>query len=273
VKRLLVSLAAAATVGLLTIGLERSSAEPVGFSGRGFIAVQAAVSGSPLTLNANIAVAQRGPAYRLDVLSVSAPAGGSPGASAANGDGAATTSSVAQVVPPGGLSAVYDQAARRMTVWSPSRRTYTVIAIPGSGAETSSSAAGAAQAGDGSGADESVGMLGLLAGLHATSVSLTPAGHAAANGHPTTLFDYDIRREDARGSPIDVRGRVQLADDLGQIPVELTAGVSGVSNVSGTLRAELTSVDRTTPPASSFAVPTGYTRVDAIGDLLGRRPL
>jgi hypothetical protein len=266
---LLVFLAATATFGVLAGPAERTAAgELAGFSGRGVLAIRTTVSGSPATFNATISLDQRGTLYRLDILSVTTPGGGSGG-----GTGSAT-----QLIAPGGLTAVYDRAGRRVTIWSPSRRTYAVYEIPRRAADGAASAASGASA-DGAGDDGSVarrqlGILGVLAQLGPSSAVLSQAGHGSANGHATTLLDYVLRgAQDGRGNPLDVRGRLQLADDLDGIPVELTATVTGGANVYGTLRADLTSVERTTPSAALFTVPAGYTKVQSVDGVLGRRSL
>jgi len=110
-----------------------------------------------------------------------------------------------------------------------------------------------------------------LRDYRAFSASLTLTGHGTTNGHPTTGVSFSLHRQERTGEPLDIHGTLKLADDLDEIPVQLTANMQGAGGLppSG-LRLDFTSVDRNTPSENDFAVPAGYTKAAKLTDVFGR---
>jgi hypothetical protein len=67
-----------------------------------------------------------------------------------------------------------------------------------------------------------------------------------------------------------VHGRLQLADDLDEVPVEITANLKTQSIPDSGLRLDLTTLAKANTPSADFAVPAGYFRANVIGDVLGK---
>jgi hypothetical protein len=65
---------------------------------------------------------------------------------------------------------------------------------------------------------------------------------------------------------------MKLADDLDEIPVQLVANVQGAGNGAppGTIKLDLTSIDRNAPSGDDFTVPSGYSRASQLSDVFGR---
>jgi hypothetical protein len=257
--RFRIALAAAAL--LLAVPLPGASATIPGLRASGTLVVQANVEGSPITLGGRVAVYHKGALYRVDVLSLAIPGAGS--------DLSAVAS---QLIAPGGVSFVYDGAAGTFTAWSNANRTYytgvrehPVIASP-----PSESAVQRASGGDPLAALANLAVA--LRDVQSATIQLT--GHPVVNGHPATALDVQMRRQ-APGRPLETyHAQVALADDLGDFPLQLTfqsiAGTRG--GFGGTLKIDLTTVQRDVPDDDVFETPAGYTRAASISGVL-RVPL
>ncbi len=237
------------------------TAAPAGYVGKGQLVLRTALGASAsavaLTLGGDIALEAKGEKLRVDLLDLGIP-GADPTLSAVLST---------QLIPPGGFTIVYDRSASTYTVWSNAKRAY----YAGGGA-----AAKAAPAeGTGAGLAAAGDLLGAFAFARtlkddsAFTVTLSLAGHGNVNGHPATGLDYQYARTTSAGDATDVRGRLQLADDLDGVPVEVTANLKIRSLPESALRLDLTSLLQANPPAADFAVPAGYARAPAIGDVLG----
>lgn len=253
---------AASLVAIGTVATFASHAiaanDPGGYVGRGQLVVQTAIAGiDKLTVGGEIAFEQRGALARIDVLSIGIP-GTDPAISSLLGT---------QLFPPGGFTIVYDRTAASYTVWSNAKHTYFAsVPSPAPGATPTPTASAMAA----SSASSPFAVLKSIRDDTAFSVSLNLAGHGPINGHPATGVDYQLTRTTKKGEKSDFHGRIQLADDLDELPVELTASVKTKSIPQSSLRLDLTSIMKQTPNESDFAVPQGFSRANDLGGVLGK---
>jgi hypothetical protein len=229
-----------------------------GFRSSGTIVVQMNLQGQPLNVGGRVAMYHKGSMYRLDLISL-----GIPGLS---GDLSAVA---ATLIGPGGASVLYDGATGALSAWSDANKTYYTEAprsAPSAPAPTAASAAPASS--DPLAALASVGAL--LRDVQNASIQLT--GHGMVNGHPSTSLDVQMKRQ-RPGKPLEnYHAQLALADDLNEFPLQITLqSVPATKNdFGGTMKLDLTDVQRDTPADSIFAVPQGYTRVSSISGVLHR---
>ena len=235
-----------------------AASDPGGYVGRGQLVVQTAIAGiDKLTVGGEIAFEQRGALARVDVLSVGIP-GTDPTISSLLGT---------QLFPPGGFTIVYDRTASSYVVWSNAKRNYftSVPSKPAGATPTPVASALAA-----SNASSPFAILNSVRDDAAFSVSLNLVGHGPINGHPATGIDYQLARTTKTGEKSDFHGRVELADDLDELPVELTASVKTKSIPQSSLKLDLTSITKQTPNEIDFTVPQGFARANDLGSVLGK---
>jgi hypothetical protein len=244
-----------------------------GYAGKGNFVAQTTVStrGTMLSFGGTFAVEAHGSRMRLDVLSLGIA-----------GMGASTAALLsATLSPPGGFTVVYDLKTGSFTLWSSAKRTYfTKImthatgasAVPANGATAAPANGATAAPTNGASAAPATpfGFARSLANDSAFSLSLALAGHGTVNGHPATGLDYHYARTANTGDAIDVQGRLQLADDLDGLPVEITASGTTRSLPKSSITIDLTTLAKGTPPDGDFAVPAGFTRVNDVFGVLGK---
>jgi hypothetical protein len=243
----------------------RAQDAPNGYAGKGNFVAQTTVStrGTMLSFGGTFAVEAHGSRMRLDVLSLGIA-----------GMGASTAALLsATLSPPGGFTVVYDLKTGSFTLWSSAKRTYfTKIMTHATGA--SAAPANGATPAPANGATPApatpFGFARSLANDSAFSLSLALAGHGTVNGHPATGLDYHYARTANTGDAIDVQGRLQLADDLDGLPVEITASGTTRSLPKSSITIDLTTLAKVTPPDGDFAVPAGFTRVNDVFGVLGK---
>ncbi len=253
------TLIAAGAIALAATRYARAATDPVGYVGKGQLVVQTAIAGvDKLTVGGDIALEERGSFLRLDVLSLAIP-GTDPTLSAIVGT---------QLFPPGGFTIVYDRKAASYTVWSNAKRSYYTSASGPTPKTTPAPLADAIGA-----AGDLFAPLAFAKSLRTDrtfSATLSLVGHGPVNGHPATGIDYQYARTNATGDRTDVHGRLELADDLDEVPVEITASVKSASIPASSLRLDLTTLAKQTPNESDFTVPPGYARASDLGTVLGK---
>jgi hypothetical protein len=249
-QRMLVAIFALAAVVCATA--RTIADEPAGFAGRASIFVQANTGKGLLSLAGAAAFEQRGTFIRFDLLSLllTDPSKGATGPNR---------------IPPGGYTFVYDTSTMSFVLWSPSRRLYYAgkATAPVQSPTPSPSES------------PTSGPLSVLAQLKdlrqfAFSLALSP-DKTTIDGHPTTNFDFKFARQVKDEDPIDVAGRASFADDLGGIPLLLTAKATkgAAGGPSADVRVALTDVKQKAPPQSDFTPPAGYAKTSSILDVLG----
>jgi hypothetical protein len=241
----------------------RAQDEPGGYAGKGTIVVQTSIGGpdNKISLGGTIALEERGSRLRVDVVSLGIP-----------GMDPTISSLISTSLIPGGFTIVYDRRTSGYVVWSAAKRTYYASTAPAAGtSRTPPLQSGAAVAIGAAG--DLFGAFGFARSLKDDddfTASLSLAGHGVVNGHPATGLDYRYARTTKSGDATDIHGRLQLADDLDAIPVEITANVTSGSIPPSTLRLELTQLAKATPPNADFEVPPGFARADDLFGVLGK---
>jgi hypothetical protein len=251
---------AVAAIG--TFAYVRAADEPVGYVGKGNIVVQSTIMGdTKITLGGDVAMEERGPRLRVDVLSLAIPG--------TSGTLSALIST--QLFPPGGFTVVYDRSAGAFTVWSSSRQRFYTSASAGTQSAGQPIAASAATAiVEGGDLFSAFSFARSLKDDTAFNVSLGLAGHQTVNGHPATGMNFQYDRKTKAGADLELHGTFQFADDLDGVPVEITVAGKGGSLPDSAFRLDFSSLTKQTPPDEDFEVPAGYTRATSLGDVIGK---
>ncbi|MEO6912552.1 MAG: hypothetical protein ABI182_00850 [Candidatus Baltobacteraceae bacterium] len=222
-----------------------------GFSAIGTLTLQAEVPGAPMNFAAEIAVMSKARRIRLDVLHAkvvgSAPAG---------------STTMAQVLPRGTITLVFDQRSQTFTIWSEQKRVYYQMKMhtfPGRKAVPNPKAAPTPSA---SPIDQLLRATKTITEYDVFNESLALVGHQHVNGHAASLFHFTFQSQKHGDKPADISGDLALADDLSGIPVRLWIAVK--APVAADLKLDLLSATTTPPTDSAFAVPVGYKKVDHI---------
>jgi hypothetical protein len=263
VRRLAVA-AVAATVTAAAVGAfayVRAADEPTGYVGKGQVVIQTTIGGTDkLTVGGNIALEERGQQLRIDILSLGIPGAGS----------TINALMTTELFPPGGFTIVYDRKSQAYSVWSNAKQRYYSNASS-TAPETSSpvGAVGAAVAAGGN-LFSAFSFARSLKDDSAFTVSLGLAGHSTVNGHPATGLNFQYARTTKGGDAIDLHGTFQIADDLDGVPVEITAAGHSKSIPPSAFRLDFTTLQKATPPDEDFEVPAGYSRVNNLGEVIGR---
>ncbi|MBD5634045.1 MAG: hypothetical protein IAI49_06160 [Candidatus Eremiobacteraeota bacterium] len=229
-----------------------------GYVGSGNLVVQTSLAGVALTVGGNIALEERGSRLRIDVLSLGIP-GADPTVSAVLGT---------QLFPPGGFSVVYDAHPSTYTVWTNAKRAFFVGGTPDRAQPAAANPAAGAIA---SGADlfDAFSALRSLKNDRVFSASVALIGHETLFGHPVTGLHYQFTQSTSADASFDAQGELELADDLGSVPIEFTARATAKGIPGTSLRLDLTQMARQTPRADDFAPPRGYVRASTLGDVIG----
>jgi len=267
-QALVLALAALMIVPGATASSVFAQQQPPGFTAHGTLVAQTQLSGQPISLGGNIALEQLGDMVRLDLQSLAVPNNGS-----VLGALASSAMSATSLFPAGGYSVVFDRRNRTYTVWSPSKHTYFASQPNAAPAAASNPAVAAttaiAETGD---LLHSFSAARALRDYRVFAASINLTGHGNTNGHPTTGLSYSIKRQERTGDLLSIAGSMKLADDLDEIPVQLVANVQGAGSGAppGTIKLDLTSIDRNAPSGDDFTVPSGYSRASQLSDVFGR---
>jgi hypothetical protein len=240
--------------------------DATGYVGAGDVVIGTTIAGAAITLGGHITLEERGSRLRIDVLSLAIP-GMDPTLSAlASG----------QLFPPGGFTISYDRRDGTYTVWSSAKHAYYV----GGGRTTSANASdtpstfsnpAAGAIANGANLFDAFGALRGLKNDSAFSASVMLTGHTNLFGHPVTGVSYKLTQSALAGNAsLDAHGELQLADDLDEVPVRVTASLTTANIPQSSLQLNLTSLAKKTPDEADFVPPSGYTRAKSIGDVLSR---
>jgi hypothetical protein len=239
----------------------RAADEPAGYVGKGNIVVQSTIMGdTKITLGGDVAMEERGPRLRVDVLSLAIPG--------TSGTLSALIST--QLFPPGGFTIVYDRTAGAFTVWSPSKQRYYTSAIAGTQPEGQPIAGPATAIVEGGDLFSAFSFARSLKDDAEFNVSLGLAGHQVVNGHPATGMNFQYDRKTKAGAGLELHGTFQFADDLDGVPVEISVAGKGGSIPESAFRLDFSTLTKQTPPDEDFEVPAGYTRATSMGDVIGK---
>ena len=250
------ALAASAALLLTSPSLLGASASIPGLRSSGTLVVVANVQGEPLNIGGRVALYHKGTMYRLDLLSL-----GFPGTS---GD---MSTLAATLLGPGGVSLLYDGSSGSLSAWSNANKTYYSEA-PSRAVAAPAPAAAAHPANPGDPLSALANLAGALRDVQSATIQLV--GHPIVNGHPSTSLDVQMKRQQP-GKPLEnYHAQLALADDLNDFPVQIALqSVPATKNAfGGTMKLDLTTVQRDTPDDSIFTVPPGYARVNSLGGVL-----
>jgi hypothetical protein len=243
-----------------------TNADVTGYVGTGDLVIGTTIAGASVTLGGHISLEERGSRLRIDVLSLAIP-GMDPTLSAlASG----------QLFPPGGFTVSYDRRDATYAVWSSGKHAYYM----GGGRATNADAGGSPSAfanpaagaiANGANLFDAFGALRGLKDDSAFSASVALTGHTKLFGHPVTGVSYKLTQSALAGNAsLDAHGELELADDLDEVPVRVTATVTTGSIPQSSLRLDLTSLAKQTPDDADFAPPRDYTRAKTVGEVIGR---
>ncbi len=226
-----------------------------GFTANGTIVLRGAVQGSPITLGGPIVVERRDALYRFDLQSLQLP-----------GLDATLAAALGSVLNQGGATVVYDGATGSTRAWANGSRTYYLDEkTPVRGVPRAPATATAAPS-------DPLAMLGALtrAGrdLQTASFAVDLTGHGQVNGHPATSMNVAIRRKLATGREDAARGSFAFADDLEGTPLQASVEGTGGALAGYAMKIDLTTVTAAVPAAADFTAPTGYRRVNSLGEIL-----
>lgn len=228
-----------------------------GIRSSGTMVVQATYQGTPITAGGNIALYRRDNRYRLDVLSFQFP-----------GTDAALSATFGALLPQGGATLIYDGSTGGITVYSNANRSYYAEAPKSAPPNAPAPAAAGTSS---SGSDPLAALASLTRQLQTVqNASILFTGHSTLNGHPVSNLDVLLKRQ-LPGKPLeDYHATLALGDDLNGFPVRILFSSTPPSKdaFGGSMRIDLTSVQNETPDESMFAVPSGYTRVNSMADVI-----
>lgn len=228
-----------------------------GFSATGTLAVDAQMSPGPIHFDATVGVMNGGRKVRIDLIHI-AMSGADSGAGAM----------MANFLPGGVVSVVYDQSAGTMTIWSVQKRLYYQTKISAFTPKPSKTkAAPKKAAANNSPIDSILRGTKSFTEYDTFTQSLSLVGHQPINGHTSSVFHFTMQAQKHGGKLQDTSGDLAFADDLSGIPVRFWIDTKG--EVSASMHLDLTSASLQQPPASAFAVPAGYKKARSPMELLG----
>ncbi len=224
---------------MLTVALTGAAAPsaPSGISARGTIAATVTMSGTSLPISGQIALYRRAADYRLDLLSLGL-AGVDPAIGAL----------AAPFLAPGGITVLFASGTNTYTAYSNATRRYVRKQLSAPAAADPLSGIGA--------------VIRNLGSYQAFAMTTTLLGHATVNGHPANRLGMNLQDQRTGGSAETIQVQLALADDLDGFPVQLVLNRTGGQGPTGSATIDITSVDRTVPDATLFAVPAGFTQTD-----------
>jgi len=238
--------------------------ETTGYVGTGDLVIGTTIAGAAITLGGRVALEERGSRLRIDVISLAIP-GMDPTLSAL---------ASSQLFPPGGFTVSYDRRDATYTVWSSGKHAYYTGGGRTAGASDNPPAVANPAAGAIANGANLFDAFGALRGLKEDrefSASVTLTGHTNLFGHPVTGVSYRLTQSALTGNAsLDAHGELELADDLDEVPVRVTASVTSANIPPSSLRLDLTSLAKQTPDEADFAPPRDYTRAKTIGEVIGR---
>ncbi|MEA2687427.1 MAG: hypothetical protein QOJ39_362 [Candidatus Eremiobacteraeota bacterium] len=253
------TLAAAAALLLLSPALTGATPAIPGLSSSGTLVVQASVQGEPVNVGGKVALYHKGTMYRLDLLSLGFP-----------GVGGDLSALAATLIGPGGVSMLYDGATGSITAWSNANKTY-YSDTPSRGTTTAQANNAAANSAPPNPGDPLAALANLATALRdVQTATIQMTGHSMVNGHPSTGLDVQMKRQ-LPGKPLEnYHAQLALADDLNDFPIQiaLQSVPATKSAFGGTMKLDLTTVQRDNPDDNLFTVPQGYTRVTSLSNIL-----
>jgi hypothetical protein len=219
---------------------------------------QAEFTGKSLGIQADVAVWARSGLVRLDLQKL-----------ALSSQDPSQNALLTQLLPTGGVTAVFNQKTQMITVWSAQSRSYyttklglphpnpTATPKPKNPKATPTPAVSIMNA------------LNSMTQYDVYSETFELTGHQQVNNHMASVFHFLSKTQKNGGKLQTVDGTLALADDLSGIPLQLVVQAAG--NVNGNAHLDLLSFITTTPDAALFRIPAGYMKAKSILDVVMRK--
>ena len=245
---------------LVVLSLRTASGDeqPKGYTSKARIVLQVNISGQKVNIAGETASMVRGHIARTDLVRI-----------AATGTDPSLSSLVGHLLPPGGYTMLVDRDSRTVTVWAPSKKTYTTIDLSKTAKATPSPSPSPSATPTNDDPFTMFDGLKFLRDFSILSGTVELAGHSTVNGHPATGISAAVRAQLKKGGgTMKFNGRMDFAEDLNFFPVRLSGTVDIASKITGKIQVDVTHVDRTVPAADLFAVPAGYEKVSDLSKVI-----
>lgn len=231
------------------------------FSGTGRMTAQAEFSGKNVGVQADVAVWARSGLVRLDMQKLSL-----------SSQDPAQNALLTQLLPTGGVTAVFNQKTQMVTVWSSQSRSYYTTKLSFPHPKATATPKPQKPKATPSPKPPMVSIMNALDSMtqydvYSETFELT--GHQPVNNHLASVFHFLSKTQKHGGKLETVDGTLALADDLSGVPLQLVVQATG--NVNGNAHLDLLSFSTVTPDAMLFRVPAGYTKAKSILDVVMRK--
>jgi hypothetical protein len=221
------------------------------FTARGRLTLQATSAGKATNFEIDLGVMRRTGLVRIDLEKIRISA-----------DDPMADALLQQLVPRGGVSIVFDQKTQMVTIWSSQTHVYfrskfsfkrpSLVPTPRPSPTPKRAA--------------SPSIFEPLTQFDVYRQSLELTGHEPVNGHPASVYSFNVRMQKHGGKMQEIDGTAAFAEDLAGIPLQLV--LTGTGGSTGNLRADLLLITPASPPVSLFAVPKGYRKAKTLLDLV-----
>lgn len=216
---------------------------------------QAEFTGKTVGVQADVAVWARSGLVRLDLQKLSL-----------SSQNPSQSALLTQLLPSGGVTALFNQKTQMVTVWSTQSRSYytTKLAFPHPKQTPKPKKPKATPS-----PKPAVSFMNALKSMtefdvYSETFELT--GHQVVNNHAASVFHFLSKTQKHGGKLQTFDGTLALADDLSGIPVQLVMQATG--NVNGNAHLDLLSFVTATPDITLFRIPAGYTKAKSILDVV-----
>lgn len=229
------------------------------FSSTGRLVAKATVSEKTVNIQADVATWRRGGLLRVDLQKLAVSAADP-----------ASNAMLSQMIPAGGITAVFDQRTQMLTLWSTQTRTYYRTKVnftaPKPKATPKPKASPSPKASPASVLSRILDATNSMTQYDVYSETVELTGHQPVNGHMASVFHFSSKSQKHGGKLQQASGDLALADDLSGIPVRFALEATG--NVAGNVNIDLLSISTSTPDANLFVLPAGYKQVKNFLDVL-----
>ncbi|HEX3549881.1 MAG TPA: hypothetical protein VHT53_05865 [Candidatus Elarobacter sp.] len=220
---------------------------PSGFTGRAHANLAVTTPSQPISGSIQLGVAHRSGLTRIDILSVH---------------------SDSFPIPPISGTVVIDHAARTLTAWSDTTRSYYVqrFELPRMLASPAPSRSPSPRPRPSASPRPAAPSVSFLRDLDVLSLTVKLLAHTTTAGLPTTGLSLDFMvQKKGQAAPSHVTATTQLADDFAFFPMTLDSDVEpGTSGTGMRLSYAVDSVVQGVPPAAQFRVPAGYAKASSL---------
>ncbi|HEY9180909.1 MAG TPA: hypothetical protein VIO32_09325 [Candidatus Baltobacteraceae bacterium] len=230
------------------------------FSGTGRLTSQVEFTGKSMGLQADVAMWARPGLVRLDLQKM-----------ALSSQDPSQNALLTQLLPTGGVTALFNLKTQMMTVWSSQSHSYYTSTLNLLRPKSKPSGKPKPKATPAPNSPMNAFLKGLDSmtqyDVYSETIELT--GHQPVNGHMASVFHFISKTQKHGGKLETINGNLALADDLSGIPLQLALDATG--SMTGTMKMDLLTFAPSTPALSLFSVPAGYTKAKSILDVVMRK--